>query len=188
MTMVALLMVPWIKIMREIKVEPRVLADDLMFTAAGKNHANKTIEAMNASKEYFNSIGAKIADKKCFTFSTEAATRKIFKEMIWDDKGTSIPNVNTFRDLGAHLNLQDNTHAPTVTKRFHKAAEMAQRLKCMNLPRDKKIHLVKTNILPAALYGCETGNPSMQAMQKLRSSIADIIDDASAKRLSRLQI
>ncbi len=52
----------------------------------------------------------------------------------------------------------------------------------MNLTRDKKIQLIKTNILPAALYGCETGNPSIQAMKKLRSSIADIIGAASAKR------
>ena len=42
MTMVALLMMPWLNLMKDIGVQPRVLADDLMFTAAGTGHRAKT--------------------------------------------------------------------------------------------------------------------------------------------------
>ena len=59
---------------------------------------------------------------------------------------------------------------------------MAKRLRWLNLTRDSRIHVIKTTILPAALYGCETGNPSMKAMQQLRSAIADAIGSRSSKR------
>ena len=59
---------------------------------------------------------------------------------------------------------------------------MAKRLRWLNLTRDSRIHVIKTNILPAALYGCEIGIPSMKAMQQLRSAIADAIGSGSSKR------
>ena len=62
MTMIALLMVPWINLMRELKVGPRVLADDLMFTAHGVGHRANTIRAMDASRHYFHDRGAKVAN------------------------------------------------------------------------------------------------------------------------------
>ena len=80
------------------------------------------------------------------------------------------------------MNLHCNNDAPTITKRFRKATEMAKRLRWMNMSRDQKIHIIRTNILPAAIYGCETGNPSMKAMQELRSAIADTIGAGSSKR------
>eukprot|EP00973_Karenia_brevis_P030818 4250662-Karenia_brevis.AAC.1 len=39
MAFIALLMKPWINIMREANLEPRVLADDLFFYASGESHA-----------------------------------------------------------------------------------------------------------------------------------------------------
>jgi hypothetical protein len=63
MTMVALIMIPWIRLMRDLHVEPRVLADDLMFTAHGKHHLSSTIRAMKESKDFFQTMGARIADK-----------------------------------------------------------------------------------------------------------------------------
>ena len=71
MTMIALLMVPWIHLMRELDVDPRALADDLMFTATGEGHRARTIRAMRASKQYFIDIGARVADNKCFTFACD---------------------------------------------------------------------------------------------------------------------
>ena len=81
MTMAALIMMAQIISMRGSKVEPRVLADDLMFTASGKHHRSSTIRAMKESKEFFQPIGARIADKECFTFSTEPSIRKHLKEI-----------------------------------------------------------------------------------------------------------
>ena len=50
MALIALLMRPWICMMREIGVTPRTLADDLFLYAAGKDHRQKAEEAMDASR------------------------------------------------------------------------------------------------------------------------------------------
>ena len=83
MTMVALLLKPWINYMIEVGVEPRVLADDLMVTATGEGNRTRTIQAMQLSRQYFHDIGAKVANNKCFTFA--------IREAKDDDDGKSWP-------------------------------------------------------------------------------------------------
>ncbi len=138
MTMIALLMVPWINIMIEKGVEPRVLADDLMFTISGPDNRSKTIEAMKISRQYFEDIGAKVADKKCFTFATDTFTREYITNYDFDGNGLYIPNHHSFRDLGAHLNFTQSTNGSTLTERMYKACEMAKRLKYMPISRQQK--------------------------------------------------
>ena len=129
MTMIALLMVPWVNKMKEINVVPRVLADDLMFTAYGTGHRANTVRAMEISRDFFGDIGAKIADKKCFTFASDSYTRKFLSKYKWDSNGLTIPNVNNFRDLGTHLNLGKTPNGVTLTERMRKATNMAKKLR-----------------------------------------------------------
>ena len=129
MTMVSLILKPWINYMIELGVEPRVLADDLMVTATGEGNHTKTIQAMQASRQYFHDIGAKVANNKCFTFATDPKVRKNLAGFVWDKQGTKIPNVKSFRDLGAHMNLTTNANGATLTARLKKATKMAKRLK-----------------------------------------------------------
>ena len=133
MVMVALLMVPWVKQMRSIEVVPRVLADDLMFTASGSGHRARIIRAMQASKTFFVYIGAKVADQKCFTFATDASTRAMLTKHVWDSKGLTIPCKANFRDLGAHLNVARNHNGATLAERLRKATRIAKRLRWMPL-------------------------------------------------------
>ncbi len=77
MTLIGLLMRPWIMMMRDKEMEPRVLADDLFFYAAGKRHATNAVQGMKISREYFRDIGAKVADNKCLITSTCQNTCKI---------------------------------------------------------------------------------------------------------------
>ena len=65
MSLIALLIRPWLGVMRELGVEPRTLADDLFFHVVGQGHMKKGVNAMVKSKEYFSDIGAKVADNKC---------------------------------------------------------------------------------------------------------------------------
>ena len=182
MTMIALMLRPWIKMMEFHQVEPRVLADDLMFTAKGVGHRAKTIDAMQSSRTYFADMGAKVANNKCFTFATDKDTRKHLSDYNWDLDGLRIPNLSSFRDLGAHMNLTNNVNGSTLTMRIKKATKMAQRLKWLPVTREVKNKIVLCNIIPAALYGVEITQINRAAMQSLRSAIADAVGPASAKR------
>ncbi len=81
MTMVALLMKPWLSKMHQAKVTPRCLADDLMIVATGHEHQSRYINAMNISREFFHDIGAKIADNKCFSFSADNKRTGLFSQL-----------------------------------------------------------------------------------------------------------
>ena len=182
MTMVALMLQPWIKLINQEDVVPRVLADDLMFTATGEGHRAKTVKAMRISMQFFEDIGARVATNKCFTFATDLYTRTYLANLNWDNKGTKIPNINSFRDLGGHLNLNKNLNGATLTARMYKAAQMAKRLRWMPIPRKFKETIVLCNIIPAGLYGAESAHVNQSALKHLKSAIAYAIGPSSAKR------
>ena len=165
MTMVALIMIPWIHKLRAMDVQPRVLADDLLFVARGKGHRARTIAGLSESINFFNVMGAKVAANKCFTFAGDPSTRRLLSEHVWDCGSTNIPCKSSFRDLGSHLNFTHSLNGCTLTERLHKAIGMAKRLKWMAVGDEMRERLVLTNILPAALYGVESirvaGSPSL---------------------------
>ena len=182
MAMVSLVMIPWIRKMRRMTVRPRCLADDLLLVAAGPGHAQRLEDALEASLEFFEDIGAKVADNKCFTFAADQATRARFKQRAWGPSGGHIPVKNHFRDLGTHLNVSSAKVATTVNRRFLVARQMAQRLRWMPLSQVQKEHYVRANILPAALYGAEAADVSKASMRGLRSAIARAIGPRSGRR------
>ena len=51
MTMVALLMRPWLFLMRGMAAEPRCLADDLLILCVGAHHEQRYVDAMTASRK-----------------------------------------------------------------------------------------------------------------------------------------
>ena len=83
-------------------------------------------------------IGAKVADKKCFSFAADSKTREFLSMYVWDSNGLKIPTVNNFRDIGAHINLASNCNGKTLTERMQKAIGMAKRLMWMPLPIEFK--------------------------------------------------
>ena len=182
MTIIGLVMVPWVNLMKDLKVDPRVLADDLMFSTSGKGHLLRTIDAMNASRDYFHDMGAKVADKKCFTFATSPHTRNHLVNHIWNKEGLKIPNINSFRDLGTHVNLTKASNGATLTQRMLKAIVMCKRLQWMRVSREQKEQIVRANILPAALYGAEGCFVNRTVLNSLRVGIARCIGPRSKRR------
>ncbi len=153
MAMIALVTRVWISYMEEIHVEPRCLADDLLFMASGSGHCARCIRAMQASREFFEDLGAKVATNKCFVFAIALATRKFLQHYVWDDKGLKLPVLSNFRDLGAHLNLTGSSNGSTLTARLLRAIGMAKRLCWLPVNRSTREKNVRCNIIPAALYG-----------------------------------
>jgi len=175
MMIVALIFIPWINHVKAPGVEPRVLADDLLILTTGDMCRANVIKALKDSKAFFQSIGARVADNKCFTFAYDPTVRQFLTNYIWDRNGLTIPCLSSFRDLGAHLTCNGAQTASTVTKRFRNAAAMAGRLAYMAIPKVLKTKIVLCNILPAAAYGAETGKANDKTRQLLRTNIADAI-------------
>jgi hypothetical protein len=156
MTMVALIMIPWIHKMRSMKVEPRVLADDLLFVATGDGHRARTIACLTESVRFFRAVGARVATNKCFTFAGDDPTRKLLNDHEWDCGDINIPCKSDFRDLGSHLNVTLSLNGSTLTERINRVTGMAKRLKWMAVGDEMRERLVLSNLLPAALYGVES--------------------------------
>ena len=182
MLMIALLMGPWAKLIKENNVTPRILADDLMFISSGKGHGTKAVDAMEKSREYFEDMGAKVADKKCFMSSTCQTTRRKLRDHIWNDSGLKLPVKNHFRDLGTHLCLDHSGAGVTLTDRIREATKMAKKLKYLPMSIKDKCQIIRSNVLSAGLYGVEFVKGSRTALHDLRTAIVDTIGARSAKR------
>ncbi len=115
--------------MREANVTPRCLADDLMITATGHGHLTRTVKGMTLSRAFFQDIGAKVADKKCFCFASDKPTRSFLAKYDWDGQGLHIPVTSSFRDIGTHVNLTSTNNGKTLTDRMSKARFSTNRLR-----------------------------------------------------------
>ena len=60
--------------------QKEVLADDLLITSYGVGHLSRIVKTVEMSFKYFEDIGAKVADNKCFTFATNKDTRDYLKK------------------------------------------------------------------------------------------------------------
>ena len=138
MTLIALLMRPWILHMRSNHLTPRVLADDLFIYASRDNHADNTAKGMQMSRTYFQDIGAKVADNKCFLATTCPTMRQQLRKLTWDIQGAKLKVVTHFRDLGAHVSMDRRNAASTTTQRAQKATAKVKRLKWLPITQAAK--------------------------------------------------
>ena len=74
MTVIALMMRAWIVQMKELAVNPRLLADDLQLVSTGARHLENFQYACSKSHLHLEEMGARIAPDKCNTFSPNEAT------------------------------------------------------------------------------------------------------------------
>ena len=102
MMMLALLMVPWSKLMRNMQLQPRLLADDVLLMAAGPGAWERFQQGFNATHVYIMDLGGKIAAAKSYLFSTDRAWRNRLRAHHWEHLDCLIRVVLHVRDLGAH--------------------------------------------------------------------------------------
>ncbi len=136
---------------------------------------------MNLSRDFFADIGAKIADKKCFSFAADGKTRDFLANYRWDAEGLQIPTVCNFTDIGTHLNLSAAPNGKTLSDRMVKAILMAKRLRWIPLNHKVKEHIVQANILPAGLYGAEASWVNKSILKALRAAIGNALGPRSAR-------
>ena len=151
MMVVALLLRAWIIQMQRAAVEPRVLADDLLIMATGDNSLELFEYAYNATHKHLEDMGAKVAPKKCLTFSSNVANRRWLENNRWMRLRTTVKVVTDTRDLGAHLNAAaGRLRGATLTRRMRAAMISTTRMGRVNAPYD--------NIQPSYVHRCcQTG-------------------------------
>ena len=147
-----------------------------------KRHVALARDAMKTSLQYFKDIGAKVAPKKCFITSTCSSARARLRTYRWCAEGQAIPTKNHFRDLGAHMCLDNSKANTTLTERCDNAADATTRLDRLPLTTDRKAEIIRTNVLPAALYGSEVGEASKRSMNRLTTAIVNAIGPKGKKR------
>ena len=103
-----------------------------------------------------------------------------------EKEGVDIAVVNHFRDLGGHVCMDLSKCATTLNERIERAISKIERLKWIKISRNRKLSIIKTDILQAALYGSETIKASKKSIQRLRSAIANAIGPCSKHRAIEL--
>ena len=96
MTMVALIMRPWIMLMRENGVQTYILADDVLILAKGPNMLHNFAKALNQTHDYLQQMGAKIAPDKSFNFASCSKAQKWLTETLWTHIKTRIEVTRDF--------------------------------------------------------------------------------------------
>ena len=182
MALIALVARTWVNLMIHNTIDPRCLADDLMFVAEGSTHRYRSIVAMDLSRKFFHDMGAKVATNKCFMFTSCKDIRGFLRNYTWQGQGLDIPVTGSFRDLGSHLNLTNTKSGQSLVERLRKAIKATRPFKYLPITQQQKEVIIRCNILPAVFYGSEVAHTNHVLLERLRSTIADIVGPNSARR------
>ena len=156
MAVIALLMRAWIVQMKEMSVNPRLLADDLQLVGTGAKHSEKFQRASDKTHMHLEDLGARIAPDKCNAFSSNEAARRWLRKHRWRRLGKKVKVINDCRDLGAHFNAVAGRKVGTTTsERMRQTARSAGRLEKHKAPYDQKAKIIRSKKLPMGLFGGE---------------------------------
>ena len=180
MTMVAFLMRPWIGVIKEIGATPRVLADDILVWDDSPQQETIVAKAYEATFMYINDIGGKAAPSKSYIFLTNRITRKRLRDHIWQEAGKQkIKVVTKGRDLGGQFCFSQNYTGAVLTGRMKGATGDMKKGRRNGHKFKLKAKIIRTAVLPKALYGCEAAPMCDNATASLRSAIAKAIAPSS---------
>ena len=101
MAMVALIVRPWIIMMRTIgDIKCYIFAADVLIVATGPRMIGKLAQTLNRNHAYLNSMGSKVAPAKSYNFASTAKAKKCLEETTWKHIGTKIEVIKDIRYLG----------------------------------------------------------------------------------------
>ena len=121
MTNVALIMRPWIIIMRKFTgISCFILADDVLILGTGMKMLTKFAGALNATHEYLHMMGAKVAQTRAITLQAASKRKKWLSDTAWEHIGSSIQVITDVRYLCAHLTTRHAASSITLDKRWGK--------------------------------------------------------------------
>lgn len=175
MMVIALVLRPWVQLMKSQGARPRILADDLLVATHGPDHCRKFQRVYNMTHKHIKDLGARLAPTRSYTFSTSEVARDWLRQCTWPEVGGTIPCINHGRDLGAHFNLSDSSVGATLTERLRKATARVRRIARIPISYEDKAKLIREKALALGLYGIEASHACQQALASLRAAITDAI-------------
>ena len=144
MAMVALLMRPWIVMMRGIQgVRCYILADDVMILAEGSRMLANVAQGLNETHEYLKDLGARVAPGKSYNFASNKKAASWLRKTTWKFIGTTIDVVTDFRYLGAHVTTRNVPTSATLDARWEKGLHSIKATQVLpnNSDRQNQHHL-----------------------------------------------
>ena len=174
MTVVALIMRPWIMIMRTYGgISCFILADDVLILGAGMKMVSNFAKALDATHQYLHLMGAKVAPDKSYNFASCKKARSWLRTTLWKHIDSGIEVIQDFRYLGAHLTSAKATCSSTLDKRWEKATQQLRKLRYCPATAEAKAKVILAKVYAAALYGVEAAQASPQKIANLTAAVID---------------
>ena len=174
MAMVALIMRPWILLMRTFEgITCCILADDVLILATGKQMARNFSKALDATHTFLHDMGAKVAPTKSLNFATHRSVKAWLGKKVWAGIGTTVKVVDDLRYLGAHITTTYDCMSGTLEDRISKAITLLQRLRYCPASVETKVRAITTKVYAAGLYGVEATQISTAKVAKLSAAVID---------------
>ena len=130
MVMVALIVRPWIILMRTvIGVQCYILAAVVLILATGRRMIGSFAEALDKTHMYLKAMGAKVAPTKSYNFASNGRGAIWLGDTKRKDIDAKIEVVKDFRYLGAHLTTRQTITSSTLEKRWEQATLQLRRLR-----------------------------------------------------------
>ena len=174
MMVVALLMRGWLGLMLQMGVYPRVLADDVLLIAKGRAMIRAFAAALEATHEYLQAMGARVAPSKSYNFASVKEGRKWLRETWWSCIQGHIEVVDDFRYLGVHLSTQLTRKYTTLVERWQKAMMQLKRLRFVVAAATSKARTIRTKIFPGLFYGIEAGDLTERQLAAVAAAVIDV--------------
>ena len=175
MMMAAIIMRPWIKLMRNIvQVECFILADDVLIIANGQLMITHFVQALNLTHAYLQAMGARIAPDKSYNFASTKVATKLLNDTLWPEINDNIEVVEDFRYLGAHLISGQTLRSKTLHSRWDKAVQQLRRLKYTPATIEAKAKTILSKTYAVAFYGIEAAEIATDKVNHLAAVVIDV--------------
>ena len=97
MMMAALIMRPWIIIMRTCGAACLILAGDILIMAKGKRMMGMFAKALNATHKYLKAMGGKVAPSTSYNFVSNSQATRWLNRTWWEHIEATFKVANYFR-------------------------------------------------------------------------------------------
>ena len=174
MAIVALIMRPWVMLMRTfIGISCDILADDVRILATGKHMAAIFAKALNATHVYLQTMGAMVAPNKSYNFASHPQVKLWIGETKWQNIEGTIEVVSDLRYLGAHVATKATANSTTLDDRIDKALMQLRRLRFCPAGTQAKIRAINGKVYAGALYGVEVATIVPAKLARLSAAVID---------------